>query len=383
MDYLKEFKQNIDFYFSKCLGYPYARPYWVYISLSHQCTYHCKMCQVVKILKGHELPKESILRTLDEISLWDSNCVVVFTGGEPFLRKDIFEIFSYAAKRGLKSESVSNGALINEKMAVNIVSSGLSNIAISLDGAREATHDSVRDKSSYNRAVQAIKNLVRAKKERGTGPQLSVWTTIMKENVEELFEIIPLVRDLGVECLVYHPVIVAQDDMQNTSERAPFWIRGDDAKKLKEQIDKIVAYQKKHGLVAFLHDPYLWLEYFEGTLTKKNWSCNPFVFINIGPDGEVRSCGSSFGSIKDQNLEYCLNSVAASKARKIMAQCQKPCLQTCWAHPESDTLALIIERFLTTLRASDLEHKKQRDVVGQALAMLCLYEKQAEEKCLK
>jgi sugar phosphate isomerase/epimerase len=46
----------------------------------------------------------------------------------------------------------------------------------------------------------------------------------MKENVRELYDIIPLVKDLGVECLVYHPVIVAQEDMQNTSPNARFWL---------------------------------------------------------------------------------------------------------------------------------------------------------------
>lgn len=349
-DLLKEFEQNLRYHFSEILEYPLAKPYWIYVSLSHACTYNCQMCGVVKILKGHALPTEKLKGVLEEIARWRWDSVVLFTGGEPFLRKDIFEIIAYSVKKGIKTEVVSNGSLIDEKLAERIVASGLQNVAVSLDGAREATHDFIREKGAYKKALAAFRHLAAAKKRRGRGPQISMWTTIMKENVSELFDMIALARDLGVECLVYHPVIVAQDDMQNTSPDAPFWIRGGDLDILKGQIDKIVEYRNTHGLVAFLHDPYLWLDYFRSSLTKDVWKCNPFVFMNIGPDGEVRSCGASFGNINDMGLDACLRTPEADAARRLMKVCQKPCLQTCWAHPESDSLVGVVESFLARIR---------------------------------
>jgi len=219
---LGEFETNINFYFSEVLNYPFAKPYWIYLSLSHECTYRCKMCGVVKILKGYELPTEAVEKTLNTIDSWKQDCVVLFTGGEVFLRKDIFHLFDYSVAKGLKVEVVSNGALIDKELAFKIISSGLQNIAISLDGEKEDTHDRIREKGAFKKAIGAITNLVQAKKEILKGPQISVWTTIMKENISELFDIIALVNSLGVECLVYHPVIVAQDDMQNTQADAPF-----------------------------------------------------------------------------------------------------------------------------------------------------------------
>ncbi|MBL7130154.1 MAG: radical SAM protein, partial [Candidatus Omnitrophica bacterium] len=227
MDHLKEFETNLAYHFSEVLEYPFAMPHWIYISLSHKCTYNCQMCGVVKILKGYELPKEVVKKALDEISQWKQDSVIMFTGGEPFLREDTFELINHSVKKGLKTEVVSNGALINEELAFKIISSGLQNIAISLDGAKESTHDFIRERGSFKKAINAIENLVKVKKRIESGPQISVWATIMKENVNELFGIVSLARDLGVECLVYHPVIVAQDDMQNTSPSAPFWIRED------------------------------------------------------------------------------------------------------------------------------------------------------------
>lgn len=367
---LKEFKTNLAYHFSEVLEYPFAKPYWIYISLSHKCTYNCQMCGVVKILKDYELPGQAVKKALDDISNWRWDCVVMFTGGEPFLRKDIFELISHSVNRGLKTEVVSNGALINEEIAFKIISSGLKNIAISIDGAKEITHDSIREKGSFKSAINAVENLVESKKKLGAGPQISVWTTIMKENLNELFDVTSLVKDLGVECLVYHPVIVAQDDMQNTTPSAPFWIRRERLDILKEQIDKIVDYKTKHGLVAFLHDPYLWLKYFDMTLAKNNWKCNPFVFLNIGPDAEVRSCGASFGNLEEISLNDCLATEEASEARGLMKLCQKPCLQTCWAHPESDSLLEIANRFISSIK----NNKNKAKLLKETVTILDQYE---------
>jgi MoaA/NifB/PqqE/SkfB family radical SAM enzyme len=374
LDYFKEFEENLAFHLSEISGCPFAKPRWVYISLSHRCNYNCKMCGVVKILKGYELTKEKVCQSFDEISLWDNYLTVVLTGGEPFLRKDIFEIINYGVDKNIKIEVVSNGSLIDSEFADKIIRSKLSNIAISLDGAKEETHDAIRQKGAYKKTLAAIENLVTAKKKNGYGPQISVWTTIMKENVKELFDIISLVRDLGVECLVYHPVIVFQDDMQNTSSEAKFWLGEEDSDILRLEIDKIVGYQKKNGLVAFLHDPYLWVKHFKGTLTKKEWKCNPFVFLNIGPDGEVRSCGTPFGSIQKMSLDECLKSKEAFQARSIMKQCLKPCLQTCWANPDADSLNQIINSFILNIRKNDLGKADKRELLMKALSKLADYE---------
>jgi len=112
----------------------------------------------------------------------------LFTGGEPFLRKDIFDIINYSVSKGIKTEVVNNGSLINNpQIAKKIIGSGLKNIAISLDGANDQTHDHIRGvKGAFKKAVSAFGYLCEEKKTRGSGPQISMWTTIMKENVERV-----------------------------------------------------------------------------------------------------------------------------------------------------------------------------------------------------
>ncbi len=367
---LEKFKRDIDFYFSEVFNFPFAKPYWFYLSLSHKCTYRCKMCEVVKILNNFELTTIEAKRIIDEIAALEKDSTLVITGGEALIRHDIFDIIDYAVNKGVKTELVSNGCLINADTAKKIISSGLRNIAISLDGAREETHDSIREKGAFNKAVNALMMLTEEKRKNKTGPQVSVWTTIMRENVRELSDVIPLVSRIGVECLVYHPVIVAQDDMQNTYQNAPFWLKGEDLEILEEQISRINEYREKNGLIALLHDPYLWLDYFKGSLSKKQWKCNPFVFINIGPDGFVRSCGPAFGNIKELSLEEILNTNEACSARKNMQLCNKPCLQTCWANSDSDSLLNIVKLFIQRVNQSG----DKGSFLKEALTILQQYE---------
>jgi len=339
MDCVKEFKRDLAYHFSEVLDYPFARPKWVYISLSHKCTYACRMCGVVNILKGYELPGETVRGALDEIASWKWGSSVVLTGGEPFLRKDIFEIITHAVSAGVDTEAVSNGSLIDEDMAARIVSSGLKNIAVSLDGAVAGTHDYFRGSGAFTAALRALENLAAAKKKRGCGPQISVWSTIMKENIPELSRMPALAASAGAECFVLHPVIVAQDDMQNTGNTAQFWPGNKEIRVLREQIEILSTARGGCGITVFLHEPGLWTDYFSGNLDRRKWKCNPFVFINIGPDGEIRSCGESFGNIKDAGIAGSFFTKEAAAARKKMKRCQKPCLQTCWAHPDADSLS--------------------------------------------
>ena len=65
MNMLREFETNLDYYFSEILEKPFAKPCWIFLSLSHKCTYNCQMCGVVKILKGYELRLEDVKKVFE------------------------------------------------------------------------------------------------------------------------------------------------------------------------------------------------------------------------------------------------------------------------------------------------------------------------------
>ncbi|MFA5119260.1 MAG: radical SAM protein [Candidatus Omnitrophota bacterium] len=376
MKLLKELEKNLGYYFSGQVGVPLSKPHWIFVSLTHRCNYSCQMCGVSKILREHELELGLLQKVFKEVAQWDSDPVMVFTGGEPFLREDIFEIIACAVSLGIRLELVSNGSQIKDRgIARKIIRSGLSNIAVSLDGASAGVHDAIRGvPGAFEAALEALSLLSEEKRSYPAGPQISVWTTIMKENVGELSGIIPVTRARGVECLVYHPVIVTQDDMQNTIKSGHFWVTDEYLPRLKQEIEKIAEYRKNEGYVAFLHDPFLWLRYFQWDLTKKDWKCNPYVFIDIGPDAFVRSCGPAFGNVKEMTLSECLETKEAKRARERMLRCNRPCLQTCWGRPEADDLEGIVRNFRKEAGSLRLEKGREKDLLNEGIALLSRYE---------
>jgi hypothetical protein len=73
-------------------------------------------------------------------------------------------------------------------------------------------------------------------------------------------------------------------------------------------------------------------------------------------------------------LQECLNTAEAYKARKIMKYCEKPCLQTCWARPQADSLPGIIDALINKMRKNRLDKKARREILSSALASLSHYE---------
>jgi MoaA/NifB/PqqE/SkfB family radical SAM enzyme len=82
-----------------------------------------------------------------------------FTSGEPFLRKNLFEILAYVRDCGFSVSLMSNGTLIDSDMARRIKEAGISDVQISLDGLK-ATHEGLRGKGSFSRTLRGIGNLV-------------------------------------------------------------------------------------------------------------------------------------------------------------------------------------------------------------------------------
>lgn len=375
--YLERLKLNLDFYFAELLNKPLVKPHWVYLDLSHDCNYNCIMCGVNKILRGYSLSFERIKKIVNEIKSWGNSSKhsrIMLTGGEIFLRKDIFNIIDYIPSLGIPTDIVSNGSLITKKVAKKLINSKLENIAISLDGAKSETHDKIRGvKGAFEKTTKAIKLLTSIKKEIGKGPKICVWTTIMELNIKELYDVLILAKSLGIECLIYHPIILNPADMQHTPQEGILWPSKESLKILKENLDKIVIYKKKYGLVEFLHNPYLFLDYFKNNLTQRDWKCNPFEFISIGPDGSVQSCGNSFGNLKNSNLDTILCSNNAKRIRQKMKTCNKNCLQTCWARPEADNLSLIAHNFLKKLEP--LPKEEQKSLLREALQKIGDYQR--------
>jgi radical SAM/SPASM domain protein of ACGX system len=121
---------------------------------------------------------------------------IAFTGGDPLLREDFFEIVKYARKKGVIVSVMGNPYHLNEENIAKLKSLGIRGYQISIDGLKE-THDRFRKENSFDRSIEAIKDL------RNAGIRTVVMFTISKENADDLLPVMELVSDLSVDVFAF------------------------------------------------------------------------------------------------------------------------------------------------------------------------------------
>jgi len=147
--------------------------------------------------------------------------VVLFSGGEPLLRKDIFELANFASQHGIRTALSTNGTLITEQEAEKIKNAGFAEVGISLDGIG-AKNDRFRGKKgAFEEALQGIRNSV------SLGLRVSLRMTITPSNFMDMPAVFDLAEKEGVERVCfYHLAYVgrarglAKDDLSHSQTRA-------------------------------------------------------------------------------------------------------------------------------------------------------------------
>jgi radical SAM protein with 4Fe4S-binding SPASM domain len=127
-------------------------------------------------------------------SFGDRPPTVIFTGGDPLRRPDLFDLLSYARDLGLRfgvSPAVSQG--LTREVLSKLAGAGASALSLSLDGSRPETHDAIRRQDgTFEHTLQA------AREARDLGLRVQINTTVMAETVGELPGIFHLLRQIGV-----------------------------------------------------------------------------------------------------------------------------------------------------------------------------------------
>jgi radical SAM protein with 4Fe4S-binding SPASM domain len=168
------------------------RPSLISWNLTQLCNLRCPHCYMDGGKKsGEELGTEDCLALVDEMKELGTERLIL-TGGEPLLRKDIFEIASRASARGLWVVMGTNGVLLDDRVAAKMVECGIKGVAISIDSIDPEKHDRFRGgPDSWKHSVRAL-DICR---EAGLG--VLVQTTVMEENRAEIPQLIEFARDHG------------------------------------------------------------------------------------------------------------------------------------------------------------------------------------------
>jgi len=157
----------------------------------------------------------SYRRVIDDLAtgLW---LVQFWNQGEPFLHPDFLEMVAYAKSKGVMAMTSTNGHFLNEN-AGGLVDSGLDEIIVSLDGTDQETYASHRVGGNFETVVSGIRTLVAMKEERKSRrPLVNLQCLVLKQNEDQISEILELGRDLGVDVVTLKSVQVYSDEQAET-----------------------------------------------------------------------------------------------------------------------------------------------------------------------
>ncbi len=173
------------------------------VESSFACNLQCVMCpwQQMRLELGDSgLMSDEIWQAV-EAQLPEIQSIDFSGGGEPLLLPNLAERISQAKAAGCEAGFLTNGSLLNEKRAREMLEAGVDWISFSLDGADRETYESIRKGANFNRVTENILRMSRLRV--GRSPRIAIQFVIMKSNMHQLDEIVQLAKRLGVEQVTF------------------------------------------------------------------------------------------------------------------------------------------------------------------------------------
>lgn len=173
-----------------------------------KCNLKCIHCYA-NVTSSDELRTDEANAFLDDLAGMKIP-MLLFSGGEPLLRKDLYELASYISSKGIMCSLSTNGTLIDEDVAQKIKESGISYAGVSIDGKAE-TNDNFRGvNGAFDKAFQGLLN------SKNAGLMTGIRFTVTKYNLDDVPYIIDLLaeNDIPRFCL-YHLVPSGRVDLKD------------------------------------------------------------------------------------------------------------------------------------------------------------------------
>jgi radical SAM protein len=173
------------------------KPILVFWEATRACGLSCVHCRASALkhpLPGQLTSQEGRMLIDQVASFGKPSPTMIFTGGDPLMRGDLFELLGYASDSGVRfAVSPAATEMLNADTLKRLRDAGAAAISLSLDGAEGGTHDSVRgEPGTFRRTIEAIEAA------RDIGLSVQVNTTVMRRNHFELPRIFRLIAGLGI-----------------------------------------------------------------------------------------------------------------------------------------------------------------------------------------
>lgn len=323
------------------------KPQQITFDITDRCQMQCVTCSKWKTIAADvmskELTTEEWKNVLTKLHNWlGDGFWFCFSGGEPFLRPDIFELAEYAHSLGIKVASMTNGFSI-QHLYEKIADSKIESLNISLNAINNPLiHDESRGRQgSYEKIIDAIFEFLRLRKEKNSNLGINIATIMLPENLDEIIPLVEFVTKNKINGIMfqlfddkesfhgYH----YQKGCNTQCYKMPSELRikyKNMSKKAIPIIDRLVE-MKKAG-----HSIYNSYEQLE---TMKVFFNNPDDILNeiicdvgstnyaIDPYGDVRLCFNMepVGNIKESLPEEIWRNEKSQKCRQLTKTCKMYC----------------------------------------------------------
>ncbi|MBN2109462.1 MAG: 12,18-didecarboxysiroheme deacetylase [Methanosarcinaceae archaeon] len=173
-------------------------------NVTQRCNLRCVHCYAHSrdIEYRNELTTEEGKGLIEDLAEFGTP-VILFSGGEPLMRRDLTELAAYATSKGIRAVISTNGTLITEQKALELKEIGLSYVGISLDGMRE-TNDRFRGvEGAFDKALQGLHN------SQAAGIKVGLRFTINKHNVNDIPAIFDLLEKENIPRICFYHLVYA------------------------------------------------------------------------------------------------------------------------------------------------------------------------------
>ncbi|MEU8148067.1 StsB family radical SAM/SPASM domain sactipeptide maturase [Nonomuraea sp. NPDC048901] len=164
----------------------------VYYAITDGCNLRCPYCYA-----SSEKPLPGELNTAESLDLVTQAAelgaeVVIFTGGEPMLRKDLFDVAGRVKELGMRANIITNGTIIRKQETARRVAETFSTVTVSMDGGTAEIHERTRGKGTFAKTVAALRML------NAEGVRPIINHVVTQENVDHISELAELLSDIDV-----------------------------------------------------------------------------------------------------------------------------------------------------------------------------------------
>ena len=323
------------------------KPQQITFDITDRCQMQCVTCSKWKTIASDvmqkELTTEEWKKVLKDLRDWlGEGFWFCFSGGEPFLRPDIFELANYAHSLGIKVASMTNSFSI-QNLYEKIIDSSIESLNLSLNAINNPIiHDESRGRhGSYEKTLDAIMTLKKLRDEKHTSLGINIATIMFPENIEELIPLVEFVTKNKINGIMFQ----LMDDKEsfhgyhyqkgcNTSGyKMPKELRiryNNMAKRAIEIVNRLIdmkraghsiynSYEQLEALKIFFNNPDDILKEIKCDVGSTNYAIDPY--------GDVRLCFNMqpVGNVKENLPSEIWESANASKCRAMTKTCKMYC----------------------------------------------------------